>query len=390
MHSPSIYDAFAVAAPGLEAIVAAELRLLRASRVHSITGGVEFRAGREVLYTANLHLRSASRVLVRLASFHADSFAELERRARRLPWASIIPSKGRVHLRVTCHKSRLYHSDAVAERIYDAIGAATGASPTRKTRDAGSAPDDDGDEAQLFVVRLERDECAISVDTSGAALHRRGYRLAVTQAPLRETLAGAMLLASGWDGSTPLLDPFCGSGTIPIEAARFARRIAPGRDRRFRFMDWPDFDKALWAGVWARAREAERTSTSAPIVGTDRSGWALRAANGNAARADVEDDVVFGRHDANAIVPPAATPGWLVSNPPYGVRLGRRDELRALYAHFGASLRGNFAGWHIGILSTDRRLDAQLRVPLLERFRTSNGGIRVHFLVGHLPVSIPA
>jgi putative N6-adenine-specific DNA methylase len=386
VESQSHYDAFAVAAPGLEPIVMAELKSLRATRARTVEGGVEFRASRALLYTANLHLRTASRILIRVANFRSSSFAELERRARKVAWETIVHPMSRVRLRVTCRKSRLYHSDAVAQRVFEAILSRAHAAPDPKTRQNAATPsassDDDGENSQLFVVRLDRDDCTISADASGANLHQRGYRRAVTQAPLRETLAAAMLLASGWNGSTPLVDPFCGSGTIPIEAAMMARRLAPGRGRRFRFMDWPDYDADIWSNVLARSDELELATTGTEIVGTDRSGWAMRAARSNAGRAGVSDDVRFERHDATQLALPLGPRGWIVTNPPYGVRLGKRDELRELYARFGTVLRTQFANWHVGILSTDRRLDAQVRVPLLERFTTSNGGIRVHFLVG--------
>jgi putative N6-adenine-specific DNA methylase len=382
VHPDTLYDAFAIAAPGLEPVVAAELKMLRATRLRSIDGGVEFRATQELLYTTNLHLRAASRIIVRLESFRAASFSELERRAARIPWETVVAPSARVRLRVTCRKSRLYHSDAVGERILEAIVARTNAVPHRKTRDAQDSPDEDAADAQLFIVRLDHDVCTISADTSGVLLHQRGYRRAVTQAPLRETLAAAMLLASGWDGTTPLVDPFCGSGTIPIEAALIARRIAPGRDRSFRFMSWPDFDAALWASVVSRAREAERAASGIGIMGSDRSGWAMRAAAGNAERAGVRADVRFEQHDAREVSPDFAQAGWIITNPPYGVRLGAGDELRAVYTSFGSNLRANFPRWHVGMLSTDRRLDSQIRVPMLERFRTTNGGLKVHFLVG--------
>jgi putative N6-adenine-specific DNA methylase len=380
--SSNLYDAFAVTAPGLEAIVSNELRTLRATRIRTTEGGVEFRASRALLYTANLRLRAASRVVVRLASFHASSFAELERRARRIEWDAVVPRGGRVRLRVTCRKSRLYHSDAVAERVAGAITSRAQVRVDRKTPDAATHAEDDGVASQLLVVRVDHDECTISVDTSGALLHQRGYRLASTQAPLRETLAAALVLATGWNDGLPFLDPFCGSGTIAIEAALIARRLAPGRDRQFRFMAWPDFDATLWNDVVARAREEERPSAAGPIFGTDRSGWAMRAATGNAERAGVSSDVAFTRSDATQLAPPTTAPGWIVTNPPYGVRLGARDELRKLYAGFGSALRAHFARWHLGMLSTDRTLDAQMRVPLLERLQTTNGGIRVHLLVG--------
>jgi putative N6-adenine-specific DNA methylase len=379
------YDAFAVAAPGLESIVESELKSLRASRIRATDGGIEFRASPELLYTANLHLRVASRILVRLTSFRATSFAELERRAGRIPWSAVVPPRARVRLRVTCRKSRLYHSDAVAERIFSQIAEATGASDAVTTRQSGTVPDEDGADEQLFVVRIDRDECTVSADSSGSHLHQRGYRRAVTQAPLRENLAAAMVLASGWDERTPFIDPFCGSGTIAIEAALIARRLAPGRDRRFRFMDWPDFDAAVWQRVLDRARSEERPSAGIPIVGTDRSGWAMRAAAGNAERAGVAGDVQLERQDAAELEVGMQSPGWIVTNPPYGVRLGARDELRELYVRFGTVLRQRYSRWHVSMLSTDRRLDSLLRIPMLERFKTSNGGLQVRLLSGIVP-----
>src|SRR5690606_37236797 len=171
-----------------------------------------------------------SRVLVRVATFRARTFAELERRAGRVAWDRWVGAGRAVRLRVTSRKSRLYHTGAIAERIIGQIERVAGPLAHVST---GSASDDEADGAegrdeQLFIVRFLRDECTISVDTSGELLHRRGYRQALAKAPLRETIAAAMLLASGWDGRSPLVDPFCGSGTIPIEAALLACRIPPG------------------------------------------------------------------------------------------------------------------------------------------------------------------
>lgn len=381
MSPPDNFEAFAIAAPGLEPLVASELKSLRARQLRAVEGGVEFKADHQLLYSANLHLRTASRVIVRLARFRAISFAELERRAGRVPWERVVPRNGRVRLRVTCRKSRLYHSGAVAQRLLERINQRAGATALDTTPGPGGAPEDDGSAAQLFVVRLDHDQCTISADTSGAHLHQRGYRTAVIQAPLRENLAAAMLLASGWDRKTPLLDPFCGSGTICIEAALLARQIAPGHNRRFRFMEWPDFDAGRWSRIHAHAVDAERPRAPAPIIGSDRSGWAMRAAAGNAERAGVAADLQLERAEVSALQP-TGQPGWVVTNPPYGVRLGQRDELRSLYAEFGAVLRERFRGWRAGILSTDRRLDSQLRLPLLDALQTTNGGIRVHLLTG--------
>src|SRR4051812_6625037 len=214
------FELFAATAPGLESIAAGELKSLGV-KGRQEPGGVAFEGDLNGVYLANLWLRTASRVLLRLGRFHASTFYELERRAKKLPWADFLPATGSVEVRVTCRKSRLYHSDAVAERI---LGAIARVAPAGIDVKIGAAPGEGDDEAetssrQLIVVRIVDDQCEVSADTSGELLHRRGYRQEVARAPLRETLAAAMVLASGWDKRQPLLDPMCGSGTIPIEAA---------------------------------------------------------------------------------------------------------------------------------------------------------------------------
>jgi putative N6-adenine-specific DNA methylase len=221
----------------------------------------------------------------------------------------------------------------------------------------------------------------VSIDTSGALLHRRGYRQAVARAPLRETMAAALLLASGWDGTAPLLDPMCGSGTIPIEGALLARRIAPGARREFAFARWPGFDRARWDALLAAARARELPTSPTPIVGSDRDEGAVAAARANAERAGVAGDVALERRAISAIEPPPG-PGWLVGNPPYGKRVGEGDDVRDFYAQLGKVARARLAGWTVALLSPDRALDRQLGLRLEERARTSNGGIPVRVVVG--------
>lgn len=347
-----------------------------------VDGGVGFSASPRQLYEANLHLRTASRVLIRLSQFRALSFAELERRAKRIPWETVLDKGRPVALRVTCRKSRLYHSDAVAERIERDLLARCGTKVTASTRDE----DDEGpaaSDAQLIVVRFDRDHCTVSADSSGAHLHQRGYRTHVTTAPLRETLAAALILASEWDRRSPLLDPFCGSGTIPIEAALIAAKVAPGKNRRFQFMRWPGFNPTEWERIHAIAVDKEHRVALPPIRGSDHAASAILAATGNADRAGVAGLVEFTRADAlDATADDGA--GWIVSNPPYGVRLGAAVDSRRLLNDFGQRLRERFAGWRLALL-----VPAELRrVPglaLTPNLRTSNGGLRVHMLAGSVP-----
>jgi len=364
---------FAVAAPGLEPFVADELRVLRGIHPMAVEasepGGVGFGTDRAGLYAANLHLRIASRVLVRIGTFHASAFRQLERQAARLPWGEFVGGGRRVEFRVTSRKSRLYHQDAVAERLHAAVA----------SQASGAIPHDGGDAPQEFVVRLFRDQCTVSADASGELLHRRGYRLETAKAPLRETLAAAMLAGAGWTATAPLLDPLCGSGTIPIEAAMVARGIPPGLARGFAFQRWPGFDERLWSAVLDSARERILPTSPVRLLGSDRDPGAIEAATANAARAGVGGDVEWRRAAISAIEPPLG-PGWVVTNPPYGVRVGDRGRLRDLYAQLGHVLRAKCPGWEVAMLTAHPSLEGQTGLGLEPRFSTENGGLRVRLM----------
>jgi putative N6-adenine-specific DNA methylase len=228
--------------------------------------------------------------------------------------------------------------------------------------------------------------CTVSVDASGALLHRRGYRLATAKAPLRETLAAALLLATGWNGRTPLIDPLCGSGTIALEAALLARGVAPGRRRRFRFMDWPEFDAALWSALCAEADERALVAAPMPILACDRDPGAIRATEDNARRAGVEGDVVCRVQPLGALAAPAGVPlqGLVATNPPYGERVGTRGSLRGFYMEMDAALRRACAGWGLALIAPERTA-ALLHIPLTPVVHTRNGGIPVQILVGQVP-----
>jgi putative N6-adenine-specific DNA methylase len=375
---------FAVTAPGLSGLAADELRRLGLA-VESGAGdgqdwvqpgedsggGVAFTGDLTALYRANLHLRTASRVLVRLGRFYAADFATLRRKAASLAWEGYLVPGQPVALHVTCHKSRLYHSGAVAERVMAAIGDRLG----RPAPPAEAGQTGDALPPQMVVVRLVHDHCTISVDSSGALLHRRGYRLATAKAPLRETLAAAMLLASGWDTASPLLDPFCGSGTIAIEAALLARGIPPGLRRPFAFMRWPGFDPAAWEALLEAAR-AQITGDCPPIQASDRDAGAIAIAQANAERAGVLESITFSQRALSAIAPPPG-PGWVVTNPPYGLRVSAGKDLRNLYAQLGNVLRARCPGWRVAILCNDYKLLGQTGLRLDTSFATVNGGVSV-------------
>jgi len=385
-----MFRLFAVCAPGLEAVTARELIQL-GQKVNPLptvnsgldqshgeeeVGGVEFDGSLSDLYRVSLHLRTASRVLVRLGDFQATVFPELRRKASHLPWEHYLTVGRPVTLRVTCHKSRLYHQGAVAERVALAIGDRLGQIPEVQ-KPGGNL---ETDLPQLIIVRLLDNRCTVSVDSSGALLHRRGYRLATAKAPLRETLAAAILLASGWDTRHPLLDPLCGSGTIPIEAALLARAIPPGHARRFAFMDWPNFDEGKWRGVLSEGQN-DREPRAPKIMASDRDAGALRMAMENAERAGVAGAIQFSRRALSAVEPPAER-GWVVTNPPYGVRVGEGRNLRNLYARLGQVLRTKCSGWRFAILGRRGPLLESIGLPFEEEISFRNGGLRVTLATG--------
>lgn len=278
--------------PGLEELTGTELVALGLRPTGSEPGGISFEGSLDDLARANLWLRTASRVLARIASFHARALGELERKAAAVQWRSWLVPGVPVRLRVSCRKSRLYHQKAVAERIERSLAAAgweavTGSAESGEESDEpnpGGGPAETG--AQTLFVRIFRDDCTISLDSSGELLHRRGYRLASGKAPLRETLAAGLILASGWDSATPLLDPFAGSGTIPIEAALLARRIPPGRHRTFAFHRWPSWNPERWTLLLETADAQSLDKAPAAILASDRDAGAIAAATANAGRCD--------------------------------------------------------------------------------------------------------
>jgi putative N6-adenine-specific DNA methylase len=370
------HDLFAVCAPGIEPLLADELRALGATALRPEPGGVAFRGDRQALYRANLWLRTATRVLLRLGEFHARDFDQLRRRAGRLAFEQFVPPERPLRISATCSRSRLRHTGAVAERVHLAVADRLGAEVPL------AGPDDP--DPQLVLVRLAHDRCTVSLDTSGALLHQRGWRKRAGKAPLRETLAAALLLASGWDRVSPLADPFCGSGTIPIEAALLARRLAPGRSRRFACMDWPGFDAAAASRALAEV-EAAALPAAPPILGSDRDAGAIEAARANAEAAGVGAAVAVSQRAISDFEPPPGKPGWIVSNPPYGVRLGAGGDLRDLYARFGDVLRRRCPGWRVALLGAGPRLLRASELPLEPRASWRNGGLKVEVLVGAVP-----
>ncbi len=380
MHSitPDRWDAFAIAAPGLAPLVAAELAARGITPRETSDAGVAFDATSEQLLAANLWSRLASRVIVRLASFEARDFATLEKAAQRVPWSRVMSAGATVSLRVTCKKSRLYHSDAVAERVARGIERSVSGAIIVGARDEEDAESGDGALPQGIIVRFDHDRCTISADASGELLHRRGWRQAIAKAPLRETLAAAMLASCEWNGDMPLVDPFCGSGTIGIEAALRVRNMAPGLSRTFAMEAWPGMNAASLSAVRAAARGEARASNGVQIAMSDRDAGAIGAARANAERAGVLDDLMIERGALSEVdLAALGDTGLVLTNPPYGLRVGEGADMRSLYARLGDVVRAGGRGWRLAMLVPDRKLAGQVRLPLETVIRTTNGGLPV-------------
>src|SRR2546422_1864281 len=359
---------FAVCAPGLEPILASEMRALGFPG-RTLAGGAETEGDLREAMRLNLWLRTASRVLLRIGEpFRATTFAELVRKASAMPWERFLRKGANVAFRVTCRKSRLYHSGAVAERLHTALES--------RTRFPVPLADGSGEEvpadAQLFLARFEHDVCTVSVDSSGALLHRRGWRGPQAKAPLRETLAAALLLSAGVTGEEPLCDPLCGSGTIAIEAALIAMRRAPGIARAFAFQRWPEFSARQWEHLTVSARKQERP-LPARIEASDQEAGAVAATSENASRAGVEIAAIQRRL---ADLPPDPGGGLIGCNAPYGVRIAA--DQRTLFDELAAAAHRRPA-WRVAMVAASGRGASGRRLTTL--LRTRSGGIPIEMLV---------
>lgn len=373
------YPAFAACLPGLEPLLHGELQALGLPAT-AVPGGATFPADALTVMRCERWLGTASHVVLRLAEFPCRALGELQRKTQELPWGEWLRADVPLRLRATARSSRVYHTGAIEERVGHAIAAAfrrpPPAPPTGASGDAQTC-------AQL-AVRFHHDVCTISLDASSTPLHRRGYRLAGAKAPLREDLAHALLLAGGFAAEDALMDPFCGSGTVAIEAAGLRLGLPPGRLRPIPLQHLALFDAAAW-----RTASAERRApwAVAPIAASDRDAGAIAAARANAERAGVAGAIEFEVAAFTAhpwLAEPAAAPahGLLASNPPFGRRVGKGADLRPLYQTLGRRAQALGAGWRAALLAQDVRLVRRTGMPLAAAFTTRHGGLPVTTLVG--------
>ncbi|MEZ4600310.1 MAG: bifunctional 23S rRNA (guanine(2069)-N(7))-methyltransferase RlmK/23S rRNA (guanine(2445)-N(2))-methyltransferase RlmL [Syntrophotaleaceae bacterium] len=374
-----IHNFFATAPKGLEPLLADELRALGAADVAETRAGVGFSGDLEMAYRVCLWSRLASRVLLPLATFSAPGPDALYEQVRALPWEEHFAGESTLAVNAQVNRSQISHSRFAALKVKDGI-------VDRFRERTGSRPSVDVRQPDLRInLYLFNDEATLSIDLSGESLHRRGYRAEGVMAPLKENLAAAILLRAGWPdiaaAGGSLLDPLCGSGTLPIEAALMAADIAPGLNRpAYGFFRWLGHRSGTWKRLVAEALERRKAGLDRlpDIAGYDSAGQAIRAARINADRAGLGGLVRFEQKELTALRPLPAMecrPGLLVANPPYGERLGEVAELRPLYAGLGESLRTGFVGWKAAVLTGNPDLAKQIAIRARRRHTLYNGAL---------------
>ncbi|ABB30641.1 rRNA (guanine-N(2)-)-methyltransferase [Geobacter metallireducens RCH3] len=365
---------FATTAKGVEEVLAREMTSLGLGGVTMDKGGVRFTGDLSACYRANLWLRTASRILITLTEFPCHSPQDLYDGVRALPWDRYLTPDTTLAVECVLRDSALTHSGFVALKTKDAI--------VDTLRDRfGRRPSVNPKDPDLLVnVHLVRNRCTISLDSSGTGLDRRGYRAEAGEAPLRETLAAALVLLTDWDGTVPLVDPLCGSGTILIEAVLKALNRAPGLVReRFGFQRWPAFDVPRWRRLLEEARQTERTTLAVPILGSDRLEDVLAVARGNSRRAGVEKFISFEARDLRDLVPPPA-PGVILTNPPYGRRLGDEEQLKSFYRQIGDVFKQRCAGYTAWLFTGNLDLAKEVGLKASRRIALFNGPLDCRLL----------
>lgn len=388
---PQTHDFFATTAKGMEDLLAAELRQLGASAVETERAGASFSGSIEVAYRACLWLRVANRVLLPLTSFPAPTPEALYDGVRTIRWSDHLDPRRTLAVECATSQSAVTHSHYAAlktkDAIVDQLRAQTGARPSVEV----VHPD------VRVNLHLHDNRAVVSIDLSGESLHRRAYRQRGTVAPLKENLAAAILLLAEWPrlaaAGAPLIDPMCGSGTLPIEAALMAAHIAPGRNRTyFGFLGWRGHQPALWERVRQEAAEREvRDPKRLPLIhGYDGSAAAVRGALENVEHAGLRGRVHIEKRTLEACEPlpvrgHGEVPGVVVTNPPYGQRVGDRAQLGDLYATLGDTLRRRFPGWTGYILTGNPALSKRIGLHAARRHILYNGAIECRLLV--FPIS---
>ena len=345
-------ELIATATFGLEAVVKREIQALGFTVTRSEDAKITFTGDEAAIPKANLWLRCADRVLLKMGEFRAESFEELFEQTKALPWEEWIPEDGKFIVNGTSVKSKLYSLSDCQKIIKKAV-----VERLKKTYPLEIFPET----GALYSIRFTilKDVVTLSIDTSGAGLHKRGYRQANVQAPIKETLAAAMVELSFWNPDRILVDPFCGSGTILIEAAMIGKNIAPGLSRRFVSEDWEKIPKELWKQARAEAFRAIRDDVELKIYGSDIDPKAVSAARVNALKAGLSDDIVIRRRSFEELKMPGEYP-VIITNPPYGERIGDKEALERIYYKMDRLLAKD-RGCSLYLITADKEFERSIR-----------------------------
>lgn len=364
----TIYTLFTTCPRGLESILAQELQQQGCTHITPTEGGVSCQGSLKEIYRINLHSRTASRVLLQLSRVAYRGEDDIYRAAKNIPWHEWFTVQQTLKVKVEGKRAKVKSLDFIALKIKDGV--------CDHFRDrVGERPSIDKSRPDVRIhAFLDEHNVSIFIDTSGEALFKRGYRQDSGDAPLRENLAAGLLLLAGYDGSQPFQDPFCGSGTIAIEAAWIALNRAVGLNRRFGFENWVNHDRALWAKLKSEARGAILNKPRCPISASDNDRAMTRIAKENALAAEVDMFIEINTLDAQDTRPNGEN-GVLLSNPPYGVRLAEVQALHALYPQLGSWLKQHYAGWTAGLLTGDMAMPKLMRLKPKRKIPLFNGNL---------------
>lgn len=375
---------FAITPPGVESICANELKSLPIGPAHIkvLPGGVEFKERLTGCYLANLCLRTPIRILMRLTAFKATNFRQLEAKSNQVPWELYLSPQLERLFSVKSSRSRLVHSKAISEHLEAVIR-----HRLPSTSSDNLAIDSQVDPQRIFV-RIVDDRVVISLDSSGPLLFRRGLKQDVGPAPIRETLAAAILTLAGYDGSQILLDPMCGSGSFSLEAAMIARNIPPGAYRQFAFMNWPAFRDAHWRHLKQTAMAQIRPAQAETVYASDLDAKRVRALNHITAQSDLSATIRVACQDFFMLNPQKITPkpGIVVLNPPYGVRLRPKNNPKQFYQKIRQKLVSDYRDWHMALLVKDQVVSRQFPKKL-HRIGINHGGIDLLLIYGVIKTS---
>lgn len=356
---------------GLEQVLADELKAIGAEDIEILKRAVSFTGDKEIMYRSNYCCRTALRILKPIAKFSVNSAEELYNNVKRINWPQYLDLNGTFAIDETVGSSVFSHTKFVALKAKDAIA-------DRFRMKFGKRPSVDVRNPDLRInIHIYKEDCTVSIDSSGDPLYKRGYRVLTDKAPINEILAAGMILLSGWEKDCNFIDPMCGSGTILIEAAMYANNIPPGVFRSFGFEKWNDFDKKLWEKI-VEDESSKQCDFNFEIVGSDRSYKAVEIARQNLKEANLQNHITLFHNSIEKQSPPKAK-GIMITNPPYGERMEVNDQIE-LYKKIGDSLKKNYAGYSAWLISSDFNALKNIGLRPSRKIALFNGQLECKYL----------